>query len=267
MTASAVPSYASNKKLNWTSNDENIARVSNGTITGVNPGTTFVHVSSTDGGFKDAAILVTVIRPVKKIVFASKSITVTTSRDSTISMNVEPLDASDKSVEWTSSNPSVATVSSSGTVTGKNAGTCIVTATARDGSGVKAKINVYVEPKDPAELDYLWWETNRYGLKTGRIKVDVVNSGVNRKIRSVNITVKCYNSAGGLMGTTYLAPYFGSGIGPGKRKTSSWCYPACSGLDSSTSKIVISLDAILFSDGEMFTYHYGEEPTSEFILR
>lgn len=57
---------------------------------------------------------------------------------------VLPDDAFNKNINWTSSNTSVATVSSTGVVTGKKTGTATITATAADGSGVKATATIKV---------------------------------------------------------------------------------------------------------------------------
>jgi len=49
VTATITPTNAFNKTLKWESEDENIATVNNGVITGVNVGTAKVTVSTTDG--------------------------------------------------------------------------------------------------------------------------------------------------------------------------------------------------------------------------
>jgi len=57
---------------------------------------------------------------------------------------VGPSDAADKSVTWSSSDPSVAGVDASGKVTGVGTGTATITATANDGSGVSGSTSVTV---------------------------------------------------------------------------------------------------------------------------
>lgn len=51
-----------------------------------------------------------------------------------LTATVSPEDATDKSVSYASSNPSVASVSTSGVVTGVSAGSATITATTHDGS-------------------------------------------------------------------------------------------------------------------------------------
>lgn len=62
----------------------------------------------------------------------------------TITPTVSPSNAKDRSVTWSSSNTSIATVSN-GVVTGKSAGTATITVKANDGSGKSASLTVVVK--------------------------------------------------------------------------------------------------------------------------
>lgn len=59
LIATIAPSNASNKKIVWTSSDTNVAKVSNGVVTGISEGTATVTVTTEDGN-KTASCLVTV---------------------------------------------------------------------------------------------------------------------------------------------------------------------------------------------------------------
>ena len=61
----------------------------------------------------------------------------------TISASVEPEDA-DPSVQWSSSNPGIASVDGGGIIRGMKAGKCKITATASDGGGASATFDVTV---------------------------------------------------------------------------------------------------------------------------
>jgi len=73
---------------------------------------------------------------------------------STITMNVgdteilmptiTPTDATNKDINWSSNNPDIASVNNSGVVTAVNEGNAIITAEAKDESGIKAICNVTV---------------------------------------------------------------------------------------------------------------------------
>ena len=60
VTATILPENAYNKVLNWVSNDETIATVSNGVITGVKAGSTTITVTTSDGSNISKTINVTV---------------------------------------------------------------------------------------------------------------------------------------------------------------------------------------------------------------
>ena len=64
----------------------------------------------------------------------------------TLTATIEPEDAENKEVTWETSDASVATVSSDGLVTAQALGTCTITCSATDGSGVKAECQVNVLP-------------------------------------------------------------------------------------------------------------------------
>ena len=61
-----------------------------------------------------------------------------------IIVTVSPGNASDKRVEWTTSDKKIATVDAYGLVRGIKAGTVTITATAKDGSGTKASCTILV---------------------------------------------------------------------------------------------------------------------------
>ena len=67
----------------------------------------------------------------------------------TLKATVSPTYADNKSVTWSSDNTDVATVTSAGKVTAKSSGTATITATAKDGSGVKASCVVEVSIETP----------------------------------------------------------------------------------------------------------------------
>jgi arabinoxylan arabinofuranohydrolase len=66
--------------------------------------------------------------------------TVAAGTTTALTADVQPSDAADASVTWSSSNANVVAVGADGTVSGVNAGSAIVTATANDGSGVRASL-------------------------------------------------------------------------------------------------------------------------------
>ena len=88
------------------------------------------------------------IRPLGKlvteIILNQTSATLTEGETLVLTATVTPDDATDKSISWSSSNPSVATVDNTGKVTAVAPGIATITATANDGSRVSASCVVEV---------------------------------------------------------------------------------------------------------------------------
>lgn len=72
--------------------------------------------------------------PVTSVSVSPTSATISVNGTQQLSATVSPSNATNKSVTWSSSNTSVATVSSSGLVTGVSAGTATITVTTSDGN-------------------------------------------------------------------------------------------------------------------------------------
>ena len=70
-----------------------------------------------------------------------------------LTATVEPADADNPAVTWTSSNEAVAEVNSTGRVTANAEGTCTITCAATDGSGVKAECQVTVWNDNSGTID------------------------------------------------------------------------------------------------------------------
>ena len=86
-------------------------------------------------------------KPVKvsSITLNQTSLTMTSKgQTASLTATVNPGNAANKSITWSSSNSSVVTVNANGTVTAVANGTADITATAADGSGVSAKCSVTV---------------------------------------------------------------------------------------------------------------------------
>ncbi len=141
------PSDATNKKVTWSSSNESIATVSsNGVVTAKSVGTTTITVKTNDGGYK-ATTKVTVKSdtiPVTGISVTPSNLTMIKGKSSTLTATVSPSNATNKSVLWTSSNESIATVDSNGKVTAKGVGTTTIVAKTSDG-GYKGVVNITVK--------------------------------------------------------------------------------------------------------------------------
>lgn len=113
--------------------------------------------------------------PVKSLKAAEKKVTVPFGGEWVPKVTVKPDNATDPTVLWTSSDPSVLTVDEAGTARAVGAGDCELIGTAADGSGKTVKISVHVPVFDTAESS--WEVTSAEGLV---IPVDLHGLDVSR---------------------------------------------------------------------------------------
>lgn len=138
------PSNATNKKITYTSSNNSVATVdSNGVIKGINEGTAIITVKTNNNKSSSCKVIVNA----KKVEVTSVSLNKTNASIyiyGTLSLkaSIVPSNAKDKTISWTSSNPSVATVNNSGVVSGKNIGTAIITATTSNGKSTSLSLTV-----------------------------------------------------------------------------------------------------------------------------
>lgn len=147
LNATVNPADASNKELSWSSSDPNVASVDSatGVITALKAGTATITAAATDGSNVKAECKVTVIIPVTSVTMSRSSLRIYEGGSYSLSAAVSPDNATDKTLSWSSSDPSIASVDKDGKVTAHKAGTAIIYAAATDGSGVKAECTVTVD--------------------------------------------------------------------------------------------------------------------------
>ncbi len=117
------------------------------------------------------------------ISLSKTSLTVYKGSTATLKATVKPSDAVNKAVKWSSSDTSVATVSSSGKITAKKAGTCTITAKTVDkgyssvGYSAKCKVTVKIKPESVTVKG-----TNTiYTTKTAQLKATVLPADASDK--------------------------------------------------------------------------------------
>ena len=133
LIATVLPENATNQKVNWASKDESIATVTGGVITGKKAGKTTVTVT-TDDGEKMATCEVTVTAKtisVDSVELDKRSITIEEGKTEVLIATVLPENATNKKINWSSTDKSIATVIG-GVITGKKAGKTTVTVTTVD---------------------------------------------------------------------------------------------------------------------------------------
>ena len=154
LTATISPADAANTNVTWESSNTAVATVgSSGIVTGVANGTCTITCRAMDGSGVKAECQVTVGSssgtPVTSITLSQTSLTLSVGSTQTLTATVLPANATNKSVTWTSSNTSVATVSQAGTVSAVASGSTTIVCSAKDGSGVYAECQVNVTVGTP----------------------------------------------------------------------------------------------------------------------
>jgi len=147
ITATISPSTASNKNITWTSSNNDVATVKNGLIKGISQGETVITAKSVDGGIS-ASCNVIITEPVRVsgITLSTQTLSIKEGNTGTLTATISPSDAYDKSVTWSSSNTSIASVDQKGVVTANAVGTATITATTTDG-GFTANCKLTVNEK------------------------------------------------------------------------------------------------------------------------
>jgi len=140
LTVTFTPTNARNKNVTWTTSNADVATVTDGTVTAVAPGTAAITVTTEDGEYT-ATCTVTVIRLTTGVTLNKVNTTLPAGSSETLTATVYPLNATDKSVTWTTSNAAVATVAD-GTVTAVAAGIATITATAANGQTATCEVTV-----------------------------------------------------------------------------------------------------------------------------
>ena len=129
--------------VSWFSNNEGVATVDNGTVTGHNEGVAIITAILNN---YRATCVVNVSKnyvKIAKISLDNSSDEITLNQTKKINVNIEPSNATDKRLTYISSNPSIVSVDSSGNITGVSLGTTIITI-ASSTNDIKASLLVKV---------------------------------------------------------------------------------------------------------------------------
>ena len=148
LVATILPELAINKAVTWSSSDESIATVdANGVVTAIAVGEATITATTVDGSNLSATCKVTVVPTLATSITLDKSeISLEAKETDTLVATVLPELATEKSVEWSSSDESIATVDANGVVTAIAVGEATITATTVDGSNLSATCKVTVIP-------------------------------------------------------------------------------------------------------------------------
>lgn len=203
VTATVYPTDASNKSLTWTSENENVVTVKDGVITAVGVGNAKVIVRSVSNPNVTQVITVNVSEKqtihVSDIVLSINNITLLEGKSTTITATVEPSNADNKTLIWTSSDTNVATVNIYGQIKAIKEGTATIIVTSIDNPNITRKVTVIVEKQKDipvtqivlSETDITIKEMNAFTLRATIFPENTTNRNVMWSSSNTNVaTVK-----------------------------------------------------------------------------
>ncbi|KRF03698.1 hypothetical protein ASG89_02760 [Paenibacillus sp. Soil766] len=187
LTGVITPSYASNQNVVWTTSNPEVVTVDGtGHIIALQVGTAVITVTTEDGGFTASSTVTVEPIHVTGVNMNHSSITLSPGMKKLLIAAVEPAEATNQKVIWSSSNKAVATVDEQGRVTAIAPGVASMSAMTEDG-GFIATCEVTV---------------NLFAIKeVGNLMT--VDSGPNQgqKMTVYDGTIEQYNGYYYLMGT------------------------------------------------------------------
>lgn len=161
-----------NENIIYASNNSSIATVSDtGYVNAIDVGKTTIIATSESGLTSEITVTVssgsTKIDPTNLYLSGLNKELVVGETAQVIS-KIEPDNATNKSLTWSSSNSSIATVDSNGVVTGKSAGTCTIIASTSN--NITARLEVVVHSNSIAVSGISITNGNAYSMKVSGIK-------------------------------------------------------------------------------------------------
>ncbi len=149
LTATVYPLNATNKQVYWSSSNTSVATVSSsGLVSAKSEGTATITCRAADGSGKYATCRITVESSmvyISSIALNENEKTLYAGETLQLRADITPSTATNKSLDWSSDNAAVATVSSNGLVTAKSAGNATIICKAKDGSGKSAACSIVVK--------------------------------------------------------------------------------------------------------------------------
>lgn len=147
LNAKTQPVNNKNMKITWSSNNTDIATVSQtGLVHAVKVGKAIITAKLENGKTATSQIVVNI--PPKSLSFNSSSISLNKGVTDKITVNFNPVDTSSKEITWTTSNSNIVSVNSTKTtngtvtITAKSAGTATITAKHKYGKTATCKVTV-----------------------------------------------------------------------------------------------------------------------------
>ncbi len=143
-----------NKKITWTSNNTSVATVDRyGKVTGVASGDAVITGTLTNG--MSVSLTVHISVPITKFSISNSHVEIMPDQEKQLSVSISPSNTTeDKTVTWSSEDSSIASISSTGLVTGHALGTTTITATLSNGMTATTTVIVTMTPSSRIRGDF-----------------------------------------------------------------------------------------------------------------
>lgn len=176
------PSNATDKSVTYSSNNTKVVTVdSNGKVKAVAAGSAVVTAKTSNG--KTATVNFTVSATGVAVTGVTATLspadTINVGETTNIVASVQPANATDKQLTYSSSDASVATVNAVGAITGLKAGTAVIRATAKNGKYAEVAVTVTAVKVTGVSLDKT--ETQLTVTGTTNLKVTVAPENASNK--------------------------------------------------------------------------------------
>ena len=241
--ADVLPENAADKRYTWSSGDEKVAVVSSdGLVRGVNVGTVTITATAVDGGIKASCTVTVLPILMKSVALTPASAEIDAKQMLEIKAAILPANTTDKTLAWSSSDPSIVTVSQQGVVTGVRPGAAVITAAAKDGSGRSATCKITVRSVMVSSIAMTPASKSMYAGDSDTLKAavlpgdatnqEVIWSSSNASIATVSQTGKVIAVSAGTATVTATAK-----DGSGKKAT---CAVTVAGKPVAVSGVTVS---------------------------
>lgn len=132
--ATVIPDTATNKSVIWLSSNTNVAQVNqNGLVYAKGEGNVIITAKTQDGGYTAFCAVIVKRIPVTGISLDKTNVTIDVGKSIILIPTITPYNATNKELIWHSTNNSIVSVDPNGIITGRKAGTAVVTVETVDG--------------------------------------------------------------------------------------------------------------------------------------
>ncbi|WP_299100127.1 Ig-like domain-containing protein [uncultured Winogradskyella sp.] len=214
LSATFLPSDATNQNGTWSSSDESIATVSqSGIVSPVSEGEVTITFTTSDGDFTDDAIITVtnVVIPLESVIVTPETSNIELGNNLQLTTEFFPSNTSDISGIWSSSDDTIATVDEDGNVTALMVGEVTITFTANDGG--------FSDSSSITVVDDFFGTYPLYNADTDVIIHDIIgDTDINLENESEYINFRCIPEGGDdtsaveSVGVTWTGPSSGNWI-------------------------------------------------------